>query len=267
MAYGTRHVSVTADASGDYTARMTISSASTSATHAITIHVVDRPTSISVGVDVMGDSLVAAATYSTTIRTDLGATLIGSQGVEPDVHDGRCGWTWLTYTIDATTPWLDIPAWEASLSAVPDVLIWMLGTNDAWSCSAVTHPLDCISDVVDRAEDLMAVVAAEYPSMIQGIALPPPGCTDPDSFTAVGFAPVNGVPAQEVYRARLDSLVYEWVRRNGDTSLLIPTNASISGHPDDGHYLVTNGNHPDDPGYEAMARVTAPWIVYQIEHA
>jgi lysophospholipase L1-like esterase len=204
-------------------------------------------------------------------------------GVKPGVaHEGYGGWTWARFVshyephpdgtykkrsspfvfIEADQkPVLDVPRYiqTACEGTPPDVVTFLLGTNDCFSAKAdVPKSIDeRVGAMIQQADILLAAFHKAAPQADLGVGLTVPGNSRESGFVANYHGKYTRWNWKQVQHELVRREIEHFGHRQDQRVFLIPTELNLD--PVDG-FPVNNGCHPNETGYRQIAATLYAWI-------
>lgn len=218
---------------------------------------------------IVGDSItagVAAVNFVDHLRSQLQRdswTLIGSKAtVLGSPHEGVVGATWAWHQTDAASAMvnggvLDLEHYiSAHLGAVPDVVIFALGTNDMGSADP-DDPDTAIDTMFTSVDSMLAAWAAAAPVARLYVTALQPGNGTASTFVGTGFA-------RDEWKAIQSRMVQRLRTKFAGTGNLVPLHPSFD--PLLGYDAAPPGataTHPNAVGHAALATQIEAFLRYQ----
>ncbi len=245
----------------------------------------------------VGDSLTHASIYPNEIARWLAlpgnpaSKLLGTfrpAGVKPGVvHEGYGGWTWARFASHyepkpdgtyrkrsspfvflgpAGKPVLDVPRYiqTACDGIPPDVVTFLLGTNDCFSAKADDPKSvdEKIKAMLEQADILLAAFHKAAPQADLGVGLTVPPNSRESGFEANYHGKYHRWNWKRVQHELVRREIEHFGNRQGERISVIPTELNLD--PVDG-FPVNNGCHPNPTGYCQIGATIYSWIKARIE--
>ena len=232
-----------------------------------------------------GDSLTAANTKTTTIRSNFVAiggttpTFWGSQGSAPNKHEGRGGWSVLTF-VSSGSPFynaggLDIANYRNTLgmgSAKFDLVNIQLGVNDSFGSALLPAGA---ATIITNLKSLLAAFLADNAATKIVVQLPTISGNTKGGWAANYAADyykeiymLNIWTIREAILSNFDSAAYHANVSVGIAGLVIDryygyarSARTISARYSDTEEAHTNALHPQSSGYQQMADGIFPQLL------
>ena len=230
-------------------------------------HVVNVGAASSFSVLLIGDSITAAQTYPSRVATQATGkvTMLGLEGVTGAKHEGHSGKTWEWFQTDPDSPLtdgsgtLDLASYRTSLGAEPDLVVWLLGTNQILNKTPATIGAKVTSEMAAAT----ALLTGWHANTEHAFALTMPATTSQDAFTLnYGASTDRWTDWRENQQAMVLGIVDTFGDREGEGIFLIPTNTALQPEVEHGDYVATNAIHPVTQGYEALGDAVAAFLLW-----
>lgn len=245
----------------------------------------------------VGDSLTHSPAYPNHIARLLAAPgnpaakFLGTfrpVGVQPGVaHEGYGGWTWQRFASgyephpDGTyrkrsspfvflagdgKPALDVGRYiqTACDGTPPDVVTFLLGTNDCFSAKADDpQSIDArVETMFKQADVLLAAFHQAAPRAELGVGLTVPGNSRESGFEANYHGKYHRWNWKQVQHELVRREIEHFGHRQDQHISLIPTELNLD--PVDG-FPVNNGCHPNEMGYKQIGTTIYAWIKARLQ--
>jgi len=245
----------------------------------------------------VGDSLTHASIYPNEIARLLSLSgnpaskLLGTfrpAGVQPGVaHEGYGGWTWARFVShyepkpDGTyhkrsSPFvflrpagkavLDVPRYiqTACDGTPPDVVTFLLGTNDCFSAKAddPNSVDEKIKAMLAQADILLAAFHQAAPRADLGVGLTVPPNSRESGFEANYHGKYHRWNWKQVQHELVRREIEHFGHRQAQRIFVVPTELNLD--PVDG-FPVNNGCHPNAAGYRQLGVTIYSWIKSRLE--
>jgi lysophospholipase L1-like esterase len=237
----------------------------------------------------IGDSITAAGKYTDAVggllnlfsgAEPMGITLIGTQGVTPNLHEGYGGWTINKFFTDASSPFVKSGAFnfsqymtDNSFTSV-DVVGIMLGTNDVSVPFTDDDVLAAALTAFAQLEGMITNIKSFNENVKIGIMITTPPSKDQDAFGENYGAGTTRWKHKRKNLIWVKNLIMQFAGRENEGIYLVPVNLNLdtvhnmskaSAAPWNSRTSETierqnNGVHPADTGQYQIADVIYYWL-------
>lgn len=232
----------------------------------------------------IGDSTTAAGAYTQQLLNLVGSdsykvNLLGTQGISPNVHEGRGGWTVALYYTDNTSPFVFSGTFNFaqymtnhSYSGLNYVGIH-LGINDMFSYTDDTSVTAQAGLVLNNYDAMISSIHAYDSTIKVGVMVTIPPSMTQDAFGA------NYSSGQTRWRYKqnimlwLQQLISKFANRESSNIYLVPINVNLDtannmqtisvAQNAENYTAITrqnNGVHPAVAGYNQMGDMIYYWL-------